>query len=160
MKHMGRAALLLFILDQASKYLVVHLLNLRQIGELDVLPPLLVLRMTWNSGINFGLFGGGGDWVRWVWVALAVVISIWVAIWMRREQLGRRAQISAGILIGGALGNALDRVIYGAVADFLNMSCCGFENPYAFNIADVGVAIGAVGLILFSDSGKSGKNTP
>ncbi len=159
MKLMGWAALAIFICDQASKYLVVHLLNLRVIGELDVWSPYLNLRMTWNSGINFGLFGNGGDFVRWVWVGLAIIISIWVVIWVMRERLGKVAQISAGFMIGGALGNAIDRIIYGAVADFLNMSCCGFENPYAFNIADVGVALGAFGLILFSGNSQSSNKT-
>lgn len=160
MRLMAKIAFAFFLLDQACKYLVVHLLDLRNIGELDVLSPYLNLRMTWNSGINFGLFGGGNEAIRWIWVGLAIVISVWVFIWVMREKLGRFAHISAGLLIGGALGNALDRVIYGAVADFLNMSCCGFENPYAFNIADVGVAVGALGLILFSGNGKSGNKTP
>jgi signal peptidase II len=60
------------------------------------------------------------------------------------------AQVSAGVLIGGALGNVVDRVVYGAVADFLNMSCCGIENPYAFNVADVAIFAGAIGLVIFS----------
>ncbi len=63
--------------------------------------------------------------------------------------------ISAGLLVGGALGNVIDRVIYGAVADFLNMSCCGIENPYSFNIADIAIFAGALGLVLFM-----GKPTP
>jgi signal peptidase II len=62
--------------------------------------------------------------------------------------------IFAGLLIGGALGNVVDRLLYGAVADFLNMSCCGFTNPYAFNVADISVFFGAIGLALFS----GGKN--
>lgn len=159
MRLLGYAALAIFALDQASKYLVVHLLNLREIGRLDVWSPYLNLRMTWNSGINFGLFGGGSDAIRWIWVGLAIVISIWVILWVKRENLGRLAQFAAGMLVGGALGNAIDRIIYGAVADFLNMSCCGFQNPYAFNIADVGVALGAVGLILFSGNNQSSNKT-
>jgi signal peptidase II len=63
-------------------------------------------------------------------------------------------------LVGGALGNVVDRVLYGAVADFLNMSCCGIENPYAFNVADVTIFVGAFGLILFGGKtqDKSGKS--
>jgi signal peptidase II len=63
--------------------------------------------------------------------------------------------VCAGVLIGGALGNVVDRVVYGAVADFLNMSCCGIENPYAFNVADVAIFVGALGLVFFAD-GKKG----
>jgi signal peptidase II len=59
-------------------------------------------------------------------------------------------RLSAGVLIGGALGNVVDRVAYGAVADFLNMSCCGFENPYAFNVADIAIFAGAIGIVLFA----------
>ena len=69
---------------------------------------------------------------------------------MQREPPSRVGHISAGLLIGGALGNAFDRVVYGAVADFLNMSCCGFDNPYAFNIADIAIFSGAIGLAFFS----------
>ncbi|BBU58037.1 hypothetical protein KU6B_43020 [Mameliella alba] len=63
--------------------------------------------------------------------------------------------ISAGFLIGGALGNVIDRLVYGAVADFLNMSCCGIDNPYAFNVADIAIFIGAFGLILFPSRKKA-----
>jgi signal peptidase II len=61
------------------------------------------------------------------------------------------------LLVGGALGNVVDRVIYGAVADFLNMSCCGFTNPYAFNVADISIFAGAIGLALFSGGGSAPK---
>ncbi len=155
MKYLTRAAIAVFLLDQLTKYLVVHVLALREVGEIDVLPPFLNLRMAWNRGINFGLLSDNGDLMRWVLIAVALLISAWVVIWIRREQPGIIAQISAGILVGGALGNVVDRLIYGAVADFLNMSCCGFENPFAFNIADIGVFVGAVGLILFTGQKKT-----
>jgi len=140
-----------FMLDQASKYLVVHWLNLRERGEIDVLSPFLNFRMAWNRGVNFGMF----DTNRWVLIALALAICIWVLIWISREKHGRLAQISAGLLIGGALGNVMDRVLYGAVADFLNMSCCSIENPYSFNIADIAVFAGAFGLIFFAGEKKT-----
>jgi signal peptidase II len=68
--------------------------------------------------------------------------------------MGLLAQASAGLLIGGALGNIIDRIYYGAVVDFLNMSCCGINNPYSFNVADVFVFAGAFGLVLFSSPNK------
>jgi signal peptidase II len=64
--------------------------------------------------------------------------------------------ICVGLLVGGALGNALDRVIYGAVVDFLNMSCCGINNPYAFNVADIFIFVGAIGLAIFPTDKKDG----
>ncbi len=139
----------IFLADQATKYLVVHLMNLSQIGSIDVLPPLLNLRMAWNFGINFGLFAGYEDSTRWVLIGIAFVIIAFVLYWLRRETFGAMGHISAGILIGGALGNIVDRVIYGAVADFLNMSCCGFSNPYSFNIADIAIFAGAIGMVIF-----------
>jgi signal peptidase II len=143
-----------FLLDQASKYLVVHMLDLRTLGELDVIPPLLNLRMAWNTGINFGLFSGNADAVRWVLIALALAISVSVVWWVFRDPPNKKGMIAAGLLIGGALGNVVDRFLYGAVADFLNMSCCGFENPYAFNVADIAIFIGAFGLILWGGAKK------
>lgn len=144
----------IFLLDQASKYLVVHILNLRQLGEIDVLPPLLNLRMAWNYGINFGLFAQNGDLTRWVLVVVALAISAAVVWWVINDPPGTIGKIAAGFLIGGALGNVIDRLLYGAVADFLNMSCCGIDNPYAFNVADIAIFIGAIGLVLFTGGKK------
>lgn len=147
MRALGITAAATFALDQVTKVLVVHVANLASVGVIDVAPPFLVFRMAWNTGINFGLLSGEAEIMRWVLVAVAVAISAWVAIWMWRERPGRWPMMAAGLLIGGALGNALDRVVYGAVADFLNMSCCGIENPYAFNVADIAIFAGALGLV-------------
>ncbi len=146
-----------FLADQLSKYLVVHAMNLREIGSIDVLPPFFNLRMAWNYGVNFGLFAEDNPLTRWVLVIVALIISGAVLWWIHHEETGPAGQISAGLLVGGALGNVIDRVIYGAVADFINMSCCGLNNPYAFNIADIAVFIGAVGMVLFT-SGEPRKN--
>jgi len=142
-----------FLLDQATKYLVVHWLDLINRHQLDVLPPYLVFRMAWNRGVNFGLFAGLD--MRWLLVGLAVVISVGVLVWVAREGGSRWTYGAAGLLVGGAAGNVVDRILYGAVADFLNMSCCGIENPFAFNVADIAVFIGAVGLVLFGGGGGS-----
>jgi len=69
---------------------------------------------------------------------------------MWRDPPGRLGFLSAGVLVGGALGNVVDRIVYGAVADFLNMSCCGLVNPFAFNVADIAVFVGAIGLVFFT----------
>ncbi|WP_417241997.1 signal peptidase II [Celeribacter sp.] len=147
-------ALITFVFDQMSKWVVVHALNLRSVGEIVVVDPYLVFRMAWNDGVNFGLFSEYAVFMRWIWIGLAVVVSIWVATWVRKEGFSAIGNLSAGLLIGGALGNALDRVLYGAVADFLNTSCCGFSNPYSFNVADIAIFAGAFGLILFTGDGK------
>ena len=150
-------AAVIFVLDQLSKYAIVQGLNLIERGVIDVWPPLLTFRMAWNRGINFGLFAHDAEIMRWVLIAVALVIYGWVWLWIRREGAGRWAQISAGLLVGGALGNVIDRIVYGAVADFLNMSCCGIENPYAFNVADIAIFAGAIGLILFTGGDEKGK---
>ena len=149
------SALAVFLLDQATKLFVVFGLDLKTRGAIDVLPPFLNFRMAWNRGVNFGLFSNDAEVMRWVLIAVAIAISVWVALWVRRDEVGTAGMVSAGILIGGAIGNVLDRLLYGAVADFLNMSCCGIENPFAFNVADVAIVVGAAGLILFAGGKKA-----
>jgi len=143
-----------FLLDQATKYLVVHAMELRALGRIDVWPPYLNLRMAWDYGINFGLMAGDSPVTRWVLIAVALVISGAVLWWVHHEPAGRWQKIAAGLLVGGAIGNVIDRLIYGAVADFLNMSCCGINNPYAFNVADIAVFVGAFGLVLLPGTKK------
>ena len=150
-----------FLADQATKYLVVHWLDLMNRLQIDVAPPFLTFRMAWNRGVNFGLFSGLD--MRWALIGLALAICLAVLFWLWRDGGTRWTYLSAGVLIGGALGNVVDRVLYGAVADFLNMSCCGFENPYAFNVADIAVFVGAIGLVIFSGDGRGnlgGKTAP
>ncbi|NIZ15365.1 signal peptidase II [Phaeobacter sp. HF9A] len=149
------AALLALILDQASKIGVVFGLDLVTRLRLDVLPPLLTFRYGENRGINFGLFDGDSDASRWILVAISLAISLAVLLWVRRSHSASLAmQICAGLVIGGALGNVVDRLAYGYVLDFLNMSCCGFRNPFVFNVADVFIFLGAAGLILFESRAK------
>ena len=140
---------LIFVSDQVTKFVVVHGMNLASVGAIDVLPPYLNFRMAWNYGVNFGLLSNDGAGTRWILIAVALAIALWVVLWMRRDPPGRWGLIAAGLLVGGALGNVIDRILYGAVADFLNMSCCGFDNPYAFNVADISIFAGAIGLIIF-----------
>jgi signal peptidase II len=97
--------------------------------------------------VNFGLFSGQSEVQRTALILIALGISAVVAFWALRQGSGRLTPVAAGLLIGGALGNALDRMIYGAVVDFLNMSCCGIENPFVFNLADVAIFLGAIGLM-------------
>ncbi|MGI9391459.1 MAG: signal peptidase II [Boseongicola sp.] len=158
MKPLTWTVLAVFLIDQLTKIGVVHLLDLKTRGVLPVFEPILVFRMAWNEGINFGLFAGFGDVMRWVLIALALAISVWLVRWMWRDRPGRWVQISAGLVVGGAIGNVIDRLIYGAVADFLNMSCCGFESPWSFNVADVAIFVGAAGLILLAGDGSKSRD--
>ncbi len=150
MKRIAVAALAVFLADQLTKYMVLNRLSLGRIGVIDVFPPWVKFTMAWNRGVNFGLFAGDSDVTRWILIVLSVVISIWLLIWARKLR-SMAGQILAGLIIGGALGNVVDRLAYGAVADFLNVTCCGFRNPYAFNIADIAIFGGAFGLVLVSN---------
>ncbi len=146
-------AVAIIVLDRITKLWVVEWMDLKTVLVIDVMPPFLRFVMAWNTGINFGLFGGGSDGARWTLIAIALVISVAVAIWAARSGqvlIG----ILSGLVIGGALGNVWDRLTYGAVADFLNMSCCGINNPYAFNVADISIFAGAIGLVLFTGGNK------
>lgn len=143
-------ALATLALDQATKIAVLFGLGLDRREVFEIAPPWLVFRLAWNTGVNFGLLSHGSEIARWGLIAVAVAISAWVWLWVRREGRGMPMQVAAGLLIGGAAGNVVDRLAYGAVADFLNMSCCGIENPYSFNLADVAIFLGAIGLVLLS----------
>lgn len=142
------ASLVALLADQISKYVVVHSMDLARVQVIEVFPPLLTFRYGENRGINFGLFDGSSDTQRWVLIGFSVAVVLAVAIWILRSKANLWMQVSAGLLIGGALGNVVDRVIYGYVLDFLNMSCCGIDNPFVFNIADVFIFAGAFGLVL------------
>ena len=140
-------ALAVFLIDRATKVFVVEMLDLRTRLYIPVAHPWFNLTMAWNEGINFGLldFGAAGRWIL-IGVALAIVTAL--GVWVRRTR-GWLPAVGVGAIVGGALGNVWDRVQYGAVADFVNMSCCGLRNPFAFNVADAAIFGGAGLLILF-----------
>ena len=165
MRLMTWTAIWIFFLDQVIKFHVLfNIFGLTwadvrpENGQLpfpppvDVLDPFLRLTMAWNRGVNFGLFADFD--MRWVLIGVAIIISVVVVWWLRRAPRSKWMYLGGGLLLGGALGNVIDRLLYGAVADFLNMSCCGISNPYAFNVADISIFIGAVGLAFLSDEGK------
>lgn len=141
MLRMALSALIAFSLDQLSKVAMIHWLDLPSVHTIPVWPPYLNFLMAWNRGVNFGFLSNYDG--HWLLVAFSVAVSLGLAAWVRNKR-GWLLPLATGAVVGGALGNALDRVIYGAVVDFLNMSCCGFNNPYSFNIADVLIACGAV----------------
>jgi signal peptidase II len=143
-----------FLIDQISKYYVVHWLGLINDpdGIITVWPPFIEYRMAWNRGVNFGLFADYD--MRWALIGVALAITIGVIWWLSRTNASKPVYVAGGFLVGGALGNVIDRLLYGAVADFLNMSCCGINNPYAFNVADIAIFIGAIGLAFLPDGTK------
>ncbi|MBT9384151.1 signal peptidase II [Pseudooceanicola sp. CBS1P-1] len=149
MRIVTLTAFLSILLDQVTKIIVVQGLDLESKLRIPVIDGFLSFRMAWNEGINFGLFAGSGSQnARWILIGVAVVICLAVLYWVRRQRPGTWGQVAAGLIIGGALGNVIDRLWYGAVADFLNVTCCGIVNPFAFNVADAAIFLGAVLLVL------------
>ena len=140
-----------FLADQLSKIYVVQYLNLKEKLSIDVINPILNFRMAWNRGINFGLFSSGGFVPRILLVSLSICICVGLLWWVRNSKDNIRGFFVA-LIIGGALGNAMDRIIFGAVADFLNMSCCGLRNPFSFNVADIAIFVGAFALLFYNSS--------
>ena len=136
------------ILDQSSKWFVVFYLDLEQKLYLNLNNQFMNFYMAWNKGINFGLFEGDSTVQAYILTAISIIISVVFFVWLRNSTRFLM-QILASLVIGGALGNAIDRLLYGAVADFINVTCCGIRNPYSFNLADVFIFVGLIGLLLF-----------
>ena len=140
--------IIFILIDQISKWFILEQLDLDIIGSYDVYSPFLTLKMGWNTGINFGLFSESYFSMRWILVAISLGICLFLLFWSRKLK-GNFAPILIGLIIGGAVGNVIDRVRFVAVIDFLNMSCCGINNPYIFNLADIFVFTGLVFLLVF-----------
>ena len=140
--------IIFILIDQISKWFILEQLDLDIIGSYDVYSPFLTLKMGWNTGINFGLFSESYFSMRWILVAISLGICLFLLFWSRKLK-GNFAPILIGLIVGGAVGNVIDRVRFGAVIDFLNMSCCGINNPYVFNLADIFVFTGLVFLLVF-----------
>lgn len=147
--RLALASLIAFGVDRLSKIVIVEWLDLASVHKLAVLPPYLNFVMAWNKGVNFGFLNNFD--ARWSLVATSISTSLALMLWARNKS-GWVLPIASGAVIGGALGNAYDRIIYGAVADYINVSCCTINNPYSFNVADVLIFGGAAFLILSHES--------
>ena len=135
-------------LDQLSKWFVVFYLELKHKLYLNLNNQFINFYMAWNKGINFGLFEGDSVLQAYILTTVAVLISIVFFIWLKNST-SFFLQLLASLVIGGALGNAIDRIMYGAVADFINVTCCGLRNPYSFNLADIFIFLGLLGILIF-----------
>lgn len=156
MRRLIFTSLITLVIDQITKIYVVFWMGLDSKLSIDVLPPFLNFRMAWNKGVNFGLFSNNDQSGPYILVGISLVITFGVLIWIYRDPPSKLGYLAAGLLVGGALGNVIDRLAYGAVADFLNMSCCGFNNPFSFNVADIAIFIGAIGLAIIPPNKKQG----
>ncbi len=137
-------ALMALIADQAVKWWMLTVFRIEAKGQVNV-TPFFDLVMVWNPGISYGLFPQGSAGGRYVLIGIAVAAVVGLTIWLARA----RSTIGAagiGLVIGGAIGNAIDRALYGAVADFFSLHAFGFH-WYVFNIADMAIVAGVVGLL-------------
>jgi signal peptidase II len=142
-------AVLVLALDQASKFWAIGLLGGPD-GPVIPLTPFLALTLSWNRGIAYTMLRSDGDLGRYALVGLAAVAAVFLAVWLWRSR-GRAAAAGIGCLIGGALGNASDRLVHGAVADFLYFHTpfsLGPLSNYVFNLADAAIVAG-VALLLY-----------
>jgi len=132
--------------DQASKRYVIEALHLPRVGTMELLGPLH-LTMVWNRGVSFGLFRADADLMRWVLAGFSLGVAILLGVWARKQH--RLLALTAiGLVIGGAIGNLIDRVRFGAVADFIDLSRLWF--PWVFNVGDSAITIGVILLLIDS----------
>ena len=139
-------ALAVFLLEQLTKWIVLGPLDLRNVFQIEILP-IFNLTYTENYGISLGLLQAQSDAMRWALVAVTAAIAVGVGYWITREE-SRGDQIALGMVLGGALGNILDRVRHGYVVDFADLHFGGFRPFFIFNVADAAISIGVVILLL------------
>jgi signal peptidase II len=139
-------ALVVILLDQATKYLITGALN--EFEGVEILPVLELMRLH-NEGVAFSFFDSGPEWQRWLFITLNLVVSIGIVVWLRRLPATGQHLLAAGLalVLGGAIGNAIDRALWGHVVDFIRVH---YEDWYfpAFNVADSAITVGAVLVIL------------
>ena len=154
-------ALVAAAIDQAAKLWLLFVFDLGARG-IVTLTPFLDLVLIWNTGISYGLLRQEGPLGQWVLLALkaAAVVLLW--IWLARTS-SRLTALSLGLIIGGAIGNAIDRLAYGAVADFVlfHVTTASFSFKwYVFNLADVAIVAGVIGLLYETLVGADAAKAP
>ncbi|ASP36180.1 signal peptidase II [Labrenzia sp. VG12] len=147
-------ALIGLVLDQGTKLWLVQGFDLQRNGPVELLPVLDIV-LVWNRGISYGLFQQNSDLGRWLLAGLTVVVTIGLWVWSSRCT-SRLVALSLALVIGGALGNGVDRLFHGAVVDFVHFHV-GTFSWYVFNLADVWIVAGVIGLLY--DSFTNGPNS-
>jgi signal peptidase II len=139
------AGLLVLVADQASKWWVRDVLDLKAVGSIAVLP---VLNFTWveNHGVTFGLLNSAGAWSGTLLAIGALGVVVALGVWLRRAER-RLVAVALGAIAGGAIGNVIDRLRFGAVVDFIHAHAWGWS-WYVFNLADAAIVCGVAALVL------------
>jgi len=140
-------AAVLFVLDQASKFAVTDVLKLDELTAERVITPFFNLRFVANHGISLGLLHADSNTMRWALVAMTGAIAVAVAVWMTREA-NRADQMALGAILGGALGNIVDRMRFGYVVDFADLHIGDWRPFLVFNIADAAITLGVLVLLV------------
>jgi signal peptidase II len=141
-KWLGLAAAVL-VFDQVTKYVITRNLALHEMIEVA---PFFNLVLVYNRGAAFSLLSDAAGWQRELFIAIALAASIWIAWLLRKYAAQTLFCLALSLILGGALGNVIDRLLYGAVVDFLDFHAFGYHWP-AFNVADSAISCGAVLLI-------------
>jgi signal peptidase II len=134
---------LIIVLDQLTKLWVVSALRLGQSVELT---SFFNLVFVYNPGAAFSFLSDAGGWQRWFFVVLALAVSGWLTLLIRQHAVERLLPLAAALILGGALGNVIDRIRFGAVVDFVDVHAAGWHWP-AFNVADSAISLGVALLI-------------
>ena len=145
-------AVLTIVFDQLSKLWVLNVFDLPSKGSVHVGGPFS-LTMVWNEGVSFGLLRAEQDLTRWALVVFSLAVAAFLAVWARKIEKPLLA-IAVGLVMGGAVGNAIDRARFGAVADFLDFKALYF--PWVFNVADSAITVGVILLLLDSLRSEGG----
>jgi signal peptidase II len=141
------AALIVIVADQISKWWILNVAHLPEIGQVVVLP-VLNLTMVWNRGVTFGLLNGFGEWSSLALAAVALAVVVALGIWLRRAE-SRLVAAALGSIAGGAVSNVIDRLRFVAVVDFIHAHL-GAWSWYVFNVADAAIVCGVAALVLES----------
>tara|TARA_B100001057_G_scaffold13735_1_gene13052 strand:+ start:272 stop:778 length:507 start_codon:yes stop_codon:yes gene_type:complete len=131
-------------LDQTSKWAIMHLLDLEALRRVEILP-FLDFAFVWNRGVSYGLFSSDSQLARWLLIGLTLAVTAYLARAMMTT-LGPLTRLGYALIIGGALGNLVDRIIHGAVVDFISAHYAGYY-WYVFNLADIWISLGVVLLL-------------
>lgn len=152
-------ALVVLVADQASKWLLLYEVGLPAVGHIPLLaigPFGFDLTMVWNRGVTFGLLAGDSVWTQAFLGLAALAIAGFLLRWMVRAE-NRLTALALGAVVGGAVGNVIDRLRFGAVADFFDAHAWGWH-WYVFNVADAGIVLGVAALLadaLFRPSARA-----
>ena len=145
------AATVVLAADQGSKWWILNGLKLQDLGTVAILP-VLNFTMVWNHVVTFGLLGGLGAASALILAAVALAVVAALFVWLRKAE-SRLVAVALGAIAGGAVGNVVDRLRFGAVVDFLHAHAFGYS-WYVFNVADAAIVCGVAALVLDSVRAK------